>query len=155
MESDKEKKEELGMGEIEIILRDVDQFAEKIGNGEVTFLRKIRAILVDLDLVDIAPKLDEKTLSVLYLVKKLINDFWYNLDTDASFDFPQDSPNIDAFSKNIGSFIQLTLRSGDEKNIKKDKALNYLFKAIKSYYLCLYEIDKKGEEVYINKGDGV
>jgi hypothetical protein len=33
LKSDKEKKEDLDMDEIGIILRDLDLFAEKIGNG--------------------------------------------------------------------------------------------------------------------------
>ncbi len=148
MASDNGKKAELGKGEIEIILQDLDQFAEKLGTGEVKYLGKIRTLVVDLDLVDIASVVDEKSLSVLYLVKKLINDFWYNFATDASFGFPRESPTITLFSKELGSFIQQTLHSEDKK-ANMDKALNYLFKAINDYYSCLLESDKKAEEVYI------
>lgn len=151
MESDKEKKEDLDMDEIEIILHDLDHFAQKVGKGEVKYLGKIRTLVVDLDLVDIASRVDEKSLSVLYLVKKLINDFWYNFATDASFGFPRESPTISLFSKDLGLFIQQTLHSEDNKtNI--DEALNYLYKAIKGYYSCLWEIDKKAEDVYKREG---
>ncbi len=132
--------------ETEKILGELVRYAQELSDGNFDSLRNIQALVVDLDLVEIASQVDEKALAVLYLIKRLVKDFWFNLATDASFDFPEDDPLVNSFSKELSSFIWLSLNLEDEKTYE-DKAITYLFKAIKSYYMILLQLEKMAEKV--------
>lgn len=117
------------------ILKPLPLYSQKIQRGDIKFLGKLRGLIVDLDLFEMSKKVDYKTLAVLYLAKRLINDFFTNLATDSSFGFPEDSDYVGEFLMNLGQFIHVSLYD-------KNDALESLFKAIKSYYACLHNVEK-------------
>lgn len=118
-------------------LNTLQLYSQKMQTGDIKFLGKLRGLTVDLDLFDTSKKVDYKTLGVLYLAKRLINDFFMNLATDSSFGLPEDSDYVAGFLVNLGQFIHISLRD------KTNGALGSLFKAIGSYYDCLHEVENK------------
>ena len=112
---------------------------------------ELRHETIQLSLLKNFDKLDSKTLSALYLLKTLLNDYWRNLGGNASFGFEKvldELPNeVVSFSKNIGQFVHLTI----VQNKNDEKAMKALSNSIASYYSCLSHMRAKGEEVYKKK----
>jgi len=121
--------------------------SERIESPEkqVLFLRELRECTVGLNLLKHLEELDGRTLSALYIVKILINDFWRNLAGDATFGFDEVMDDAAGFSKNLGRFVYLTLMTSGRED---KKAMNALFECITLYYSCLSHMRKKNEEVF-------
>jgi len=135
------------MVEAKKILEDLDRCAIDVLNGNIQSLNEIRRLIVDLDLMDIVSSIDKNAFAVLYLARRLLDDFWYNLATDASFDSPDKSPLGELFSKDLSTFIHFGIRLGHEKT-DEGKTLTHLINAINDYYSILLLMEKKTEEVY-------
>ncbi|MBU4374323.1 MAG: hypothetical protein KJ714_07800, partial [Euryarchaeota archaeon] len=82
-----------------------------------------------------------RELSVIYISQKLIGDVWGNLAEDASFGMEhfKNSSQFKNFQLNFSYYIKLTLEKQD------DKAIGYLYEAIKSYLGLVVELRKLAE----------
>jgi len=111
---------------------------------QVSLLGELREHTEGLNILKDREKLDSRTISVLYIVKTLLNDFWRNLGGDASFGVEEVMDDAAAFSKHLRRFIYFALVAPG----KGEETSDALFEAIASYYACLSHIRKKGEQVY-------
>jgi hypothetical protein len=120
----------------------------KSPENRMTHLLELRHETIRLSILKNFDKLDGKTLSVLYLLKTVLNDYWRNLGGDASFGFEKVLEELPsetvAFSKNIGRFVYLSL----VLNNNDEAAMKALFNSIASYYSCLSHMRAKGEQIY-------
>lgn len=127
--------------ELEELKKELLDIANKIIEGKEDektrddALRKFRNLLVDQYLLVFINEVDPSTLSTLYISKKLINDVWSNLATDASFDF--ELVDHKDFSFNFAYFIKYALEGKDEKAILK------LYEAVKYYYEILAKLKEE------------
>jgi hypothetical protein len=111
---------------------------------QVSLLWELREYTDGLYVLRDAEKLDSRTISVLYIVKMLLNDFWRNLGGDATFGAQEVMNDAAAFSRHLRRFIYFALVASG----KDEETSNALFQAIASYYACLSHMRKKGEQVY-------
>ena len=51
----------------------------------IKFLDDIRRLVVDINLRQLSLSVDKKTVGIIYLIRKMTNDIWINIFTDASF----------------------------------------------------------------------
>jgi hypothetical protein len=73
---------------------------------EIKNLLEIRRLLVDFSIVEIAPFVDSHTLTVIYLVKKILADVWVNLGTDATFEMKEVKNELTSFAYHLARFLQ-------------------------------------------------
>ena len=98
----------------------------------------------DIYLSDYVTNVTQRELSVMYISTKLINDFWGNLATDATFgiEYFNDNQKFKDFQFNISQYIKSTLEEEDEKGIF------HLYDAIESYFELVVELESLvGEEI--------
>lgn len=111
--------------------------ASRLKEGNIDALYELRKKVVDIELPELYnSKLDQRTLLVLYISKKILADVWRNLATDTEFDFPE--KNLRSFSMQFGSFINTAMNKDSE-----GRALECLTKCIDEYYTILAEVDKQ------------
>jgi len=138
--------------EISRFLNDFKEKSREIERGKmqktedkIAFLSRLRACTVDLILHKHIAMLDERELSVLYLVRNLVNDVFTDLGTDASFGFEDVLDEAGEFVVSLGQFIHFTL---NESGKEDEKALKALFDAIKKYHDALAKVEGEAEQVY-------
>jgi hypothetical protein len=111
------------------------------------WLQELRGHTIRLSILENFGKLDKKTLSVLYLLKTMLNDYWRNLGGDATFGFEKVLDELPdetvTFSKSIGRFVYLSIVTNND-----EKAVDALLESIASYYSCLSHLREKGEQIY-------
>lgn len=112
---------------------------------KISFLTSLRALTVDLTLHRYISILDERELSVLYLVRNLVNDVFTDLATDASFGFEEVLGEAGEFAVNLGRFIHCVLNEAGKRD---EKALKALFEAIKNYHQALVKVEEEAEQIY-------
>ena len=105
----------------------------------------VKTFLVDdIYLSDYVTHITSRELSVIYISTKLINDFWSNLATDATFgmEYFSDNKKFKKFQLNISQYIKSALEEEDEKSVL------HLHDAIGSYFELVVELEKLvGEEI--------
>ena len=105
----------------------------------------VKKFLVDdIYLSDYVTNVTPRELSVIYISRKLINDVWSNLATDATFgmEYFSDNEKFKEFQLNISQYIKSALEEKDEKSVL------YLYNAIESYFELVVELEKLvGEEI--------
>jgi len=105
----------------------------------------VKKFLVDdIYLSDYVTSVTPRELSVIYISRKLINDVWGNLATDATFgiEYFNDAQKFKEFQLNISQFIKSALEEEDEKSIM------FLYNAITSYFELVVELERLvGEEI--------
>jgi len=136
------------MEEPESILASLQRVSSEKFGDTGDFLDHFRSFVVDMNLRVLSSTLDERIIGVLYLIKKLTNDVWTNLFTDASFDAPVESKTLRVFSEDMARFVNLSIQGDPESDAK---ALQMLFKAIMSYYQCLSELVAEAEQLQVDK----
>jgi len=119
------------------------------GDSERPSLDSLRNLVVDLNLREVAARSNnERPLGIVYLIRKLTNDIWTNLFTDASFDavIVDKSEAMGDFVRELNRFVQLS--TNDEGKSDAD-ALRALFKAIFHYYRCLTELVSEAQALKV------
>ena len=105
----------------------------------------VKKFLVDdIYLSDYVTNVTPRELSVIYISRKLIDDVWSNLATDATFgmEYFSDNEKFKEFQLNISQYIKSALEEKDEKSVL------YLYNAIESYFELVVELEKLvGEEI--------
>lgn len=116
----------------------------------INYLVEIRQATVDVNLLETSETLDEKELSVLYVVKTLVDDIWTNLGTDFSVPMESIMDKIGEVSYHLGGFVTSALNThsslvnGGSGKMK----LSELFKAISLYFATLESVEKTGQLAY-------
>ena len=114
--------------------------AEEEGDT-LAFLRSLRKTLVlaDRDLVVLPAELTPPEVVLLFVTKKLVDDVWFNLCVDASFDFPEDDPAISSVSSNLRLFL---LQVRDAEQIDHGAFVHFTG-AVASYYEFVSAMNKQ------------
>lgn len=138
--------------DIKQLCNNLNEIAPKLINRDLNALLRLREIIGDIDLAGIICQSEGlEVIAPIYLIKKIINDVYINLATDASFGFPTNPNNWAAnlildFSSELGYFITLVFL--EKKNVDSDKeAQTHLFKAIKYFYTLIAAINAKVDDV--------
>ena len=100
--------------------------------NEIT-LRKIRHLLLHMDLPAQAESLDNKTLLVFHVASRMISDYWKNFAGDAGFSYPVGGAMKkinQEFCDSLGRFSSFVRNCEMKDNI----GIQYLSKGIRSYY---------------------
>ena len=84
----------------------IKAIADKMAEGETRYLRELRKLVVDLDLPQMARKIDIKLFTALFFSKLFIAEIWENLATDASFDFNADEDRLKKLTIELGGVLQ-------------------------------------------------
>ena len=100
--------------------------------NEIT-LRRIRHLLLQIDLPARAEFLDDKTLLVFHVASRMISDYWKNFAGDAGFSHPVDG-RMDKisheFCNSVGHFSSFVRNCEMEDNI----GIRHMSKGVRSYY---------------------
>lgn len=119
-------------------------FATRAASGDVQALGDLRGEVVDLALIDLATKVAPKNLMIAYIAKKLLNDLWTNVGTDASFGFPEETDEeyalVEKFSRALGQLIEMGLASRSHED---DEILGLLTDSVISYYDIIRSIEER------------
>jgi hypothetical protein len=109
----------------------------------VTLLAGLRKILVELAANSFSPSegATATQATFLYIISKFVNDLWFNLCGDASFDFPKQSPEIKAIGTHLRDF--LTSVSLPQPNI--GDGMQAFGRAVESYYQFVLEKNRQLE----------
>ena len=121
--------------------------AKDMASGDIEGLRKLRTMVVDLDLTKEISD-DYHVFTVLYLSKKLTGDVWENLATDASFDF--DEEQLKEFTIGFGSILLDMLTKNAKILLNMDK----LSEPIKLLYTYFAKISADPNIVQRGGGNG-
>ncbi|MGA2625482.1 MAG: hypothetical protein ABSF63_00285 [Candidatus Bathyarchaeia archaeon] len=128
------------MSGIEELITTLPQMLNDLeGPKSLEALGTLRGKVVDLDLVEASLQVDSRTLSVLYLLKRLLHDIYGNLGTDASFAFPFKCI-VPAVPLSIGRFAKSALYES-----RNGEAFSHLIEVIQRYYYCMNEVEKEIE----------
>lgn len=88
------------------------EIAKGMASGNVKYLHDLRKEVVDLDLTTEATKVDKAIFLSYYFSKKLTEDIWENLATDASFEFNEDK--LSSFTAHFGEIL-IDVLAGEEE----------------------------------------
>lgn len=98
-------------------------------------LSEIKNKLGSFHISEISGSVDSTTLSTLYISQKLINDFWKNFGTDASFGIER--VDIEDFVLKFAYFVKYGLEEKDNEKV------NPLQEVIIAYYKAILDAQSK------------
>ena len=126
----------------------IADIAAKLEAGKEEWLGALRGSLVDLSLVDVAPEISERTLVVLYMTRKLLNDLWTNVGTDASFGFPEPPDEeyvlVEELSQALGEFVRVGLSGGND--VEESQILDMFTRGVGCYYRLIGAIQERATQ---------
>lgn len=120
--------------------------AQKMREGSIGALGDLRKTLVDVNFNAVVGINDNKFVAALYIGKCLVDDVWFNLAQDASFDFPTEK--LDKFTKLFGMTLVEILSS--ENN--SENAFSSLGESIVTLHSLYVAIENNPSEVLKSKG---
>jgi len=99
------------------------------GKETLALLTGIRKIVIELNAASFfgAEDVAATDIAFLYILSKFVDDLWFNLCVDASFDFPEQSPSIKSVGEHLRQFLVCTPPT-------LDTALKVFGEAVASYY---------------------
>jgi len=130
------------------LLEDLSDVSEQLVSGDVAGLRAVRRRVGDVDLPSVFEGSEESALGVIYILKRLINDIWANLGTDASFSMARvQAPvglaqQVERLATHLGWFIKLCQCRGMES---RRSALVHLMEAVGIYYSIVVLLERRAE----------
>ncbi|MBZ5529748.1 MAG: hypothetical protein LAN71_17865 [Acidobacteriia bacterium] len=110
------------------------EMANRMTNGEIESLRKLRKTVVDLDLTQLSPKIEDTLFGAIFFSKKITGDIWANLFTDASFEF--DEQKLKEFTISFGETLKVMLSDGVDNKSLSFQLGNLACRLYKYFYEC-------------------
>lgn len=110
------------------------EMANHMTNGEIESLRKLRKKVVDLDLTQLSPKIEDKLFGAIFFSKKITGDIWANLFTDASFEF--DEQKLKEFTISFGETLKVMLSDGGDNKSLASQLGNLACRLYKYFHEC-------------------
>ena len=110
------------------------EMANRMTNGEIESLRKLREKVVDIDLTQLAPKIEDTLFGAIFFCKKITGDIWANLFTDASFEF--DEKKLKEFTISFGETLKIMLSNGVDNKPLSSQLGSLACRLYKYFYEC-------------------
>jgi len=108
--------------------------------GKIDGLLEIRGLIVDHPSSEFAPYVNDHTLTILYLVRKILADVWVNLGTDATYDLIAVENELTQFSYQLANFVQIAL---SDKNESDERVWRSFSKVVRSYCEAIESIQER------------
>lgn len=116
------------------MLKNLSSICNQLKSGDCQGLWSLRREVVDLNLIDVFGNYDPYRFVGLFLTKKLVNDIWRNLGTDASFEFPSD------LAKNVLISLGMFVENALLKDPDPSEAYGHLRDFVSAFYATMNDI---------------